>query len=78
MFLTLKGDQHMTNEKNREPRKDIDQQPRQNSRSRQQFAQTSRSDQEQEGVQNPAGDTRDVSREPVDDVDDKQPDENNP
>jgi hypothetical protein len=27
--------------------------------------QESRSDQEQEGVQNPAGDTRDVSREPV-------------
>ncbi|MES2627171.1 MAG: hypothetical protein V4628_17930 [Pseudomonadota bacterium] len=29
----------------------------------------SRSDQEQEGTQNPAGDTRDVSREPVDHVD---------
>ncbi len=27
--------------------------------------QESRSDQEQEGTQNPAGDTRDVSREPV-------------
>jgi hypothetical protein len=32
--------------------------------------QESRSDQEQEGTQNPAGDTRDVSREPVDSVED--------
>ena len=31
-----------------------------------QTQQESRSDQEQEGRQNPAGDTRDVSREPVD------------
>lgn len=33
-----------------------------------QTEQESRSDQEQEGTQNPAGDTREVSREPVDDA----------
>jgi hypothetical protein len=31
----------------------------------------SRSDQEQEGMQNPAGDTREVSREPVDHASDQ-------
>ena len=44
----------------------IDTQPGQNGSSQERPQQKSRSDQEQEGIQNPAGDTRHVDREPVD------------